>query len=427
MQDSNGKPPAPERPRLQLQSAPPEALTEALKPQIEHAELATKINRIARQKDMKKTRERHCLHRLRAERENIALAGSVMAAIPKVLLGAELEGALDAILAQDDITLAEQRRSLGRHAKAKLIEYRDGDKPHLPRSRGRGRPKKKVDEKIEVGMGEPDWLKVYDAFRVTALPARIAELTELPVSVVEHLLELGIQRLNLPAIRVHASRTDVVHGIVKQANPEMQDASSVVTNPSPELEAAITSRAVRESAAAQMCLDAAIDSNTIFAAFSKRILEAIERGSIEVGEPIRMSHLEQLSKALTANTASLERAVKLSRLVRGQTTDLVGQQISLLLQGCSTEELDEAERTGGLPRRLINRFSGGDEGARRIIDVDARELNEPDTTASARIIDGDTLEADDPTNATDDATSDDADDAPDTDVGADDDADAGTR
>lgn len=340
-----------------LKLTEPEDLQSALAPQIERARQFVTAEADAHRLGKRERRELKDGRRLADPNQNVVLAGRPRATPPGILQEDDVVEAVDAILAEDDVDLKTRRRTLGRHAKGRVLK----DKSAGARAR------------LDNTLGEAEWLSVYDGYRTSAIPATLARLTGLRVEVVEHLLDAGVKRLNLPPIRVHATRTDVMHALVKQSNPELEDHSSADDAPPEALEVAITSRAVRESAAAQQCLDAAIDANEIFASFVKKILDAVRQGNIEVGEKIHMGHLESLTKALGANTQALERAVKLSRLVRGETTDLVGAQINLLLQACSTEELEEAERSGGLPRRLVNRFAG-DEQMRRIVDATAEEV-----------------------------------------------------
>jgi len=352
----------------QLKLSAPEDLRSALAPQIDQAQQQVAREKDAFRKGMREKRDKKDTKRLADPDQNLVLAGRPRPPVPAILPGSETAEAVDAVLAYDDGDLKTRRKTLGRHAKARLIN---------PQSvRGTNGKLKGNTKKLDETLGETEWLTVYDHFRVTAMPDRLATATGLSKEAVEYLLEIGVKRLNLPAIRVHATRTDVMHSLVQTSNPQLEDRRHVDEDPPPNLEASITSRAVRESAAAQQCLDSAIDANEIFASFVSKILEAVRAGNIEVGEKIHMGHLESLTKALSANTAALERAVKLSRLVRGETTDLVGAQINLLLQACSTDELEEAERTGSLPRRLINRFAG-DSQVRQVIDVVA-EKDSPD-------------------------------------------------
>jgi hypothetical protein len=292
--------------------------------------------------------------------ENLVVAGKVRAKPPAVIDDAHLSAAIDGLLAEDGDPAA-QRAVRGRYAQ-EILKRPGHTKPGS--SGGGGAP-------VDNELGEAEWLKVYDAYAQSGIPAKLAELSELPLKHVEHLLDLGVQRLNLPPIREHASRTQVVHdSLLESASQPLVDHRPELSSLPMPIEQAITTRAVRESAAAEQCLNAAVDANEIFNAFVQKMLEAVRRNSIDIGEPVRMTHLEMLSKALNANTQAMERAIKLSRLVRGETTDQVSQQITALLVSCSVEELEEAERKGTIPSRLLNRYAGGkQESGPLIIDV----------------------------------------------------------
>lgn len=324
-----------------------------LQPTLEQAAKATEVQQDVHKLSTAFKRRDRAL-RKELQDANLVIGGGSRAAPPRVVTEPVVKAAIDGLLAEDR-TPEGQRKVLGAHAKTALLKtYADDYERH-------GKPGRR---KTDAEVGEHEWLSVYDAFAHTGIPAHIAEMTSLTVAQVEHLLKVGVLRLNLPPIRDHASRTGAVHSAMMVAtNRPIEDHSrtDAVGDVSVPVEQAITTRAIRESAAAQQCLDAAIDANEIFSGFVQKMLEAVRKGAIEIGEPVRMSHLETLSKALNANTQALERAVKLSRLVRGETTDLVGAQIAVLLQACSTEELEEAEKRGTLPSRLLNRFAGGQQ------------------------------------------------------------------
>lgn len=214
---------------------------------------------------------------------------------------------------------------------------------------------------IEQGLGKEDWLRLYDAYAQSGIPQVLSDLTLLSLDRVEHMLNTGILRLSLPPIREHA-RDSATIALATQRQTGLQNLSDPALIRGPEVQAAITNRAVQEAGAAQRALDAAVKANEIFNEFTDLILAKCKAGQIGLPEMITMGTLETLQKALASNTAALDRAVKLSRLTRGETTENIGTQIGALLVDCTLEELIEAEQTGGIPSRILGRFAGaGDD------------------------------------------------------------------
>jgi len=258
--------------------------------------------------------------------------------------------------------LPHAERCARRKRRPKVLDTRAAG-PYKPNT-----PHTAEGKRIDSELGAEQWLAVYDAFAQTGVPATIAEMTELPLESVEHILNRGVLRLELPAIREHARALATVSQAItasegiKDPTPLAEQALEM-----PAVQRAVTSRAVQESAAAQQCLDAAVKANQVFHVFVEKVLEKANAGLVDLPDTLKMSTLIQLQQALVANTQAIERAVKTSRLVRGETTDHLSVQVAVLLQGCSLEELEEAERTGAIPSRVLGRYQ--QQQGERIIDL----------------------------------------------------------
>ena len=238
-------------------------------------------------------------------------------------------------------------------------------------------------KELDAELSTEDWTDVYYAYQNTGVPAKLAEETDLSCEQVEYLLGYGIRRLQLPGIAEHA-RDKATIALAVQHETKLQDMSSPALFSGPEVQKAITSRVVQEAAAAQSVLDASMAANRILRAYIDKALLLAESGEIALPEKLTLGTLETLQKSLVANTLAMERAVKLTRLTKGEPTELLGVQVGALVATCSLEELEEAERSGSIPRRLLTRFASGDKVLEsKVIDVDSDSDSDSDGEVEA--------------------------------------------
>jgi len=215
-------------------------------------------------------------------------------------------------------------------------------------------------KKIDKTLKEEDWEQVYLAFAKSGEPYKIAKQTKLPIHSVKHLLHKGIEHINLPPILEQAvDYEEVQRTIAKQRN---RRANEIINRQDPKVAQVIQERVTQDAAASQRLLEQAVEGGELISQFVKTLNQNIQEGtaSLAIPEFITPQVLETLSKVLDAHSRTMERAIKMTRLTAGESTDIIEHQTVALLASLTTSELIEAERTGKLPKRLTARISGSD-------------------------------------------------------------------
>lgn len=213
---------------------------------------------------------------------------------------------------------------------------------------------------IDNSLEEEDWIKVYDTFATTGAPHEITKITGLKINQVNHLLQRGVVRLGLPAIKEHA--VDYAEVNLRLAKHGLESSNSLgATNKSqlPEVQQAVTDRVAKEAAAAQGMLNAAMSSTNLFSRYLEEVNNTVLSGNAEFALPakITLEHLTKLAQAADKLASSLDRAVRLSRLTAGEPESNIAMEVSLLVNRLTTEELRIYVDTGHLPPRLRGRAS----------------------------------------------------------------------
>lgn len=205
---------------------------------------------------------------------------------------------------------------------------------------------------LDLELSKENWESVYSEYQHSGDPIVISEHlhSALSPAQVKHLIEYGVLRLGLPPIAEHACDYDRVNlalsaSVGTPSNLETHEVDGPVRQ-------AVTERVTQEAAAARRALDAAVEANEIFSGYLHQLSSLARAGRWELPEGISIGLLEKMTKALLANTTSVEHAVKLTRLTQGEPTETISIQVAGLLANCTLEELQEAERTGRLPGRL---------------------------------------------------------------------------
>jgi len=211
------------------------------------------------------------------------------------------------------------------------------------------------DDRMDRELSETDWHLVHQSFAKTGYPAVIAKETNLKISQVEYLLTQGIKRLGLPGVRDYA--VDKAQVNIKLQEERQKQTQLMVQ---PNTQQAIQERVVQEATAAQRLLQQTVEAGDIVGDYVNQLMTSLKVGNTMMAIPpvLTASMLETLTKVIDAHSRATERAVKTVRLTAGEPTDIVEHQIGVLLAGCTTEELLEAEKTGALPKRLISRLGG---------------------------------------------------------------------
>lgn len=221
----------------------------------------------------------------------------------------------------------------------------------------RSAPMSKNGQRTDAELSQEHWELAYQHYRTTGDAKTLAKLmTQAGLKTTQtqarHLIGYGIRRLSLPPLAHKVNHAEVVKATVP-THPAPVD---------PELDQAIQKRATQEAAAARYTLEQLIKQGQIFAGYVDELTAQLGAGQAKFMVPptVGPKLLETLAKTMSQHTNALETAIKAVRLTSGQPTEHVAVQTAILLAGCTTEELFEAETRGSLPARLTSRLSGGD-------------------------------------------------------------------
>jgi len=173
-------------------------------------------------------------------------------------------------------------------------------------------PDGKLAVRRESRLSREDWDHVYDAFQYVGTPSAIATRIGMTAADVQYLLEHGISRLGLPAIRIHA---------VDQGEVALQLRDSYETRPAvqtlPEVQEAATARVARESETAQRTLDAGVVISATLLSFANKVSDALEAGAVDL-TTITPRDFSELSKAAKSLVDTVDKALRLSRFAAGE-------------------------------------------------------------------------------------------------------------
>jgi hypothetical protein len=225
-------------------------------------------------------------------------------------------------------------------------------------------------------LSQDDWVAVYNAYKATGDPTTIAEQTGLSTRAIRMLLDDGLVRLGLRPIREvavdHIEVNKRVEQLLGAAGPKIHsnpnalpldpkraaEAEALVRN-MPDVERAITDRAIRETTAAQTVLLTSIRSNDVLLGYVNKLLERVTdpEGGYLIPEKISGAHLESLAKAVNSLASATEKAIVQSRLAAGEPTQHIAVQVAGFVSQFSPEELRHYVLTKELPPHL--RIRGG--------------------------------------------------------------------
>lgn len=209
----------------------------------------------------------------------------------------------------------------------------------------------------EQSLERGDWEAVVAMFQHSGKPEVIATQTGLDQKQVKHLLEYGLRRLGLPSVQEYT--VDQAKLQLDTAKMQREQAMSVYSQ---DVANAVQNRAVQEAAAARDMLTQTINAGTIVSGYVQAFMERLADGRTQllIPDEVDVGAIEAMSKVVDAHSRAMERAIKMVRLTQGEPTEMVEHQVGALLAMCTTKELEEAERTGTLPKRLTSRISGAD-------------------------------------------------------------------
>lgn len=249
-----------------------------------------------------------------------------------------------------------------------------------------GRSGAKHRQNIDSSCTEAEWNAVKEAYKNTGSVHAIADTTKIPRTKVDHLINFGITRLQLPAVRGYYVDMDAVNRDVAK----IPDDTPILREKDVETTLAVQQRATQEAATAKNLLRQVANSGAIIGGYVNQLLKGIFSGNIEFMTPsvVLPETLETLAKIMDAHTRAMERALKLSLLTQGEPTDRIEYQVHGLLAACTTEELEQAAAKGVLPRRLTARIGSlsedgsikptqiGSVDGSQIIDIQPTDIDE---------------------------------------------------
>lgn len=113
-------------------------------------------------------------------------------------------------------------------------------------------------------------------------------------------------------------------------------------------------RSAEEATAARATLGGAAKTAQAVLHLATRVVELIEQGKLEISEDqVTPKLLLDLCTAIDRSSVAVERAMRIERIHAGEPEAVLGMRIGLLLDQCSTEELNGIRREGRLPLRLL--------------------------------------------------------------------------
>jgi len=203
------------------------------------------------------------------------------------------------------------------------------------------------DSAVEERAGYRDYAAIYKAYATTGDPAAISKETGLPQRTVIYLLDHGLTRLQLPPIRVHAIDYTVVNTRLAELPTEqlLQDA--------PALREAITDRATKEAAAAQVLLEAGMDVGRSFLKLAHKMREMAEAADgIDLGEKLTIDKFSKLAVSAEKVSRFMDTIVRLSRFTAGEPERSIEWRVASMLVRLPPEAKEYFVRTGKLPPEL---------------------------------------------------------------------------
>jgi len=198
--------------------------------------------------------------------------------------------------------------------------------------------------RLDNELTEADYQLVFDAFSNTGDVDNLVELTGLSRDKVDHLLNIGLMRLQLPGIKDAAINRSKLHRDLARVRRE--DAAALQK---PDTQEAIQERVTQEAAMVQRGIDLAVSGNEFLTSYAEKLQEALKQNLLVMPEVVTPELLKHFVQVLETHSRTIERLVKLQKLNAGEPTDIVGHQIVALLAGCTTDELKHAAKTGTLP------------------------------------------------------------------------------
>lgn len=208
---------------------------------------------------------------------------------------------------------------------------------------------------METRLGSGHWEEVYQAFQHSGSEKAIAGSVGLTEDEVYYLLDTGIRRLRLPAIRDHAINDAEVQLQLDKRAPDLCNAINPELDIA-EVQQAATKRAVEDAMVAAHTLELSATVGGMIEGWASHMKDLMAQGAFSHPHQVTPDLIMALTKALEMHTRATERATKLYRLTRGEPTENIVHQVAGLLVGVSLEELKEADKRGALPASLLAKF-----------------------------------------------------------------------
>lgn len=232
------------------------------------------------------------------------------------------------------------------------------------------------------GMTPEKYAKMVKAFMEMAEPtaSEIAKAAGVSRKTVYKALKEGWPKLGLPPLGDAATslaKPENVHEMMAGLEKQKQEIYENLFGQTPattETKAMTkaakkeaTSRAAEHGMAARVALSSAVKTSKAAEKLADHILEKIEDGEIEFPEQIRLEHLIVLAKITDTANAGVMKALQVEKLKNGEPTDVANQQVLIMLQSASPEQLQHIVKTGHIPPDMMT----VDNSGKKLIDAKA--------------------------------------------------------
>lgn len=208
-----------------------------------------------------------------------------------------------------------------------------------------------------------EWRKVYEFYNKTGDINKLSEMTGLSPEKVEHLIEVGIDRLGLPPLRAYATDpSQVMDRIVEMKmdpSPTLPQTKPIYQELPETHKDEMVDRAARESIGAQLALSATMEIASAFfdviTAVKEQMAKPPEEGGLKLPENISLGYLRTLAGTAQTLTSTLSEAVRLNRLTQGEPEHNISVEIAYLLQKLPEEAIVRFAKDGKIPPQLRGR------------------------------------------------------------------------
>lgn len=145
----------------------------------------------------------------------------------------------------------------------------------------------------------------------------------------------------------------------KTPDPPALPAKLTVKQISAQAKKEATVRAAEHGMAARVALSTAGKTAQAVEELADWALHKIANGEVELPEQLRLEHIMMLAKATDISTNAVFKAMQTEKLRNGEPIDIAHQNVLVLLQSASPEQLKHIAQTGNIPQDMMTTNSNG--------------------------------------------------------------------